>query len=135
MKEKFLELKKWVTDNEDITVEIDTTYYSYAKTKKEDRIINGIAGCDGYILLYVDPDEIDWEFLSSMLIHEIGHVILFQEDKLNHTEKDAWICGVCGVQFVPKKYIPKNIKEHMIKCLKTYNYKRFGWIDEVLLES
>ena len=130
-KTKFNKLLKWITKTEDITVEIDKTYYSYAKTKKEDRIINGTAGSDGYILLYVDPDDIDWEFLTSMLIHEIGHVILFQEGKSWHTEKQAWIYGI---QSVPKDFIPKNIKEHIIKCLKTYDYKKFGWIDK-LLES
>lgn len=130
MKKKFNKLKRWA-NKEDITVELDTTYYSYAKVKKEDRIINGTAGSDGHILLYVDPDHIDWGFLTSLLIHEIGHVILFQEGNSWHTEKDAWICGM---QCVPKDCIPSNFKEHCIRCLETYNYKRFGWIDKIISE-
>lgn len=129
MKKKFHRLKKWASKIEDVTIEIDSTYYTYAKTKKENRIINGTAGSDGYILLYVDPDNIDWDFLTSMLIHEIGHVILFQEGKMWHTEKQAWICGINSV---PKEFHSKNIKEHCIKCLKTYDYKKFGWIDKLI---
>jgi hypothetical protein len=129
MKRKFQKLKKWASEKEDITVEIDTSYYIYAKTKKEDRIVNGVAGTDGYIILYADKENIDWNFLTSMLIHEIGHVILFQEEKLRHTEKEAW---VCGIQSVPKDCIPKNIREHVITCLKSYDYKKFGWIDRIL---
>jgi hypothetical protein len=130
MKKKiFQELVDWITDKEDISIQIDTSYYEHAKTKTEDRIVNGVAGSDGYIILYVDKSNMDWEKMTSMLIHEIGHVILFQEGKCWHTEKDAWICGI---QTVPKKFHPKSLGQHCMECLKTYDYKRFGWIKKLL---
>jgi hypothetical protein len=130
MKKKiFQELVDWITDKEDISIQIDTSYYEHAKTKTEDRIVNGVAGSDGYIILYADKSNMDWEKMTSMLIHEIGHVILFQEGKCWHTEKDAWICGI---QTVPKKFHPKLLGRHCMECLKTYDYKRFGWIKKLL---
>lgn len=129
MKRKFNKLVKWASSHEDIDIQLDTSYYKYAKTKKEDRIVNGMAGSDGSIILYADGDDIDWEHLTSMLIHEIGHVVLFQEGKCWHTEKDAWICGI---QIVPEEFRPKSIKQHCISSLKTYDYKRFGWLDDIL---
>lgn len=126
---KFKNLVKWASDVEDITVELDTSYYEFAKTKKEDRIVNGVAGCDGYIILYADKNNIDWDYLTSMLIHEIGHVILFQEEKAWHTEKDAWICGI---SIVPKELRSLNLEVHCIECLRSYEYKRFGWIKNIL---
>ena len=73
--------------------------------------------------------ETSWEALTSMLIHEIGHVILFQEDRCWHTEKQAWICGI---QTVPEKFHPKDLAKHCQECLETYNYSRFGWISKIL---
>lgn len=129
MKKTFKGLVKWISEQEDIDVQLDTTYYEYANTKQEDRIINGVAGSDGYIILYADKKNMDWDKLTSMLIHEIGHVILFQEGKCWHTEKDAWICGI---QTVPKRFYPNKLDEHCIECLKTYDYKRFGWVKKLL---
>jgi hypothetical protein len=130
MKNVFRELKSWA-EEQDIEVQIDSTYYEYAKTKQEDRIVNGLAGSDGYITLYVDGNRIEesWDYLTSMLIHEIGHVLLFQDGKGWHTEKQAWICGI---RTVPKRFHPKTLEQHCIECLKTYNYKRFGWIKTLL---
>jgi hypothetical protein len=129
MKSRFNKLVRWASKTEDIDVQLDTSYYKYAKTKKEDRIVNGMAGADGHITLYADWESPDWEFLTSMLIHEIGHVILFQEGKAWHSEKEAWICGI---QIVPEEFRSKSIKEHIKYCLETYNYKRFDWLDNLL---
>ena len=126
---KFKKLIQWVSEAEDITVEIDTSYYELAKTAKEDRIVNGVAGSDGYIILYADKTNMDWDYLTSMLIHEIGHVILFQEEKNWHTEKDAWICGI---EIVPKELHSNNLEKHCIECLRSYDYKRFGWVKKIL---
>jgi len=131
MKKIFNDLVSWAFNEYDIEVQIDSTYYEFAQTKEEDRIVNGIAGTDGYITLYVDRKNIEasWDKLTSMLIHEIGHVILFQEDKCWHTEKQAWICGI---QTVPKKFHPKDLGIHCQECLETYNYSRFSWISKVI---
>ena len=77
MKRLFKELMRWA-ETEDITVEVDSNYYEFAKVKEENRIINGTAGADGYITIYCDKKNIVWTYMTSMLIHEIGHVILFQ---------------------------------------------------------
>ena len=128
MKKEFRELKAWAKDL-DIEVQVDSTYYHYAQTKSEDRIVNGIAGCDGSIVLYCDKDNVDWSYMVSMLIHEIGHVILFQDGVSWHSEKDAWICGIT---VVPDKFKHDKLKDHCIECLRSYDYKKFGWLDDLL---
>ena len=97
MKKIFNDLISWAHKEYDINIQIDSTYYEFAKTKEEDRIVNGLAGADGYITLYVDRKNIEtsWEKLTSMLIHEIGHVILFQEDKCWHRSRKT-LSGMSG---------------------------------------
>lgn len=130
-KKRFELLLKYIRED-DVNVEIDTSYYELAKTKKEDRIINGSAGTDGYIILYKDSKDSNYDMLSSLLIHEYGHIVLWRDYKReSHTEKQAWLCGI---KTVPPKYWPPTLKEDCRICLTSYNYKDFRWLEGLVPE-
>jgi len=128
-KQRFESFKKWVIED-DITVEVDSTYYEFAKTPVEDRIINGQAGSDGYIILYKDSKEKNYNMLTSLLIHEYGHVVEWRDKgRDNHSEKQAW---KTGIENVPEEYWPPTLKEDCKLCLGSYGYKRFNWLDRLV---
>ena len=79
-KQRFESLKAWVIAD-DVGVEVDSSYYDLAKTPAEDRIINGNAGSDGYIILYKDSKDKNYNLLASLLIHEYGHVVEWRDRK------------------------------------------------------
>ena len=127
-KSRFELLQKYITDD-DVEVEIDESYYDYAKIPHHQRIINGSAGVDSHIILYKDSKDTNYNMLSSMLIHEYGHVIKWREnDDKNHTEKSAWIAGINSI---PIQLRPPTLKEDVILCLKTYDYKNFSWLSSI----
>ena len=70
-KQRFEALKNYI-EADDVDVEVDTSYYEQAKTPPEERIINGTAGTDSYIILYKDSKDSNYNMLSSLLIHEYG---------------------------------------------------------------
>ena len=128
-RQRFEELKEWI-QKDDVEVEIDTSYYELAKTQEKDRIINGSAGSDGYIILYKDAKDNNYDTLSSLLIHEYGHVVEWRDrGRDRHSEKQAW---ETGIKTVPSSFWPSTLKEDCKICLTSYNYKRFNWLDRIL---
>lgn len=126
--ERFNKLKAWI-EKDDIEVEVDSTYYELAKTPALLRINNGQAGSDGYIILYKDTQTEDYNTLTSLLIHEYGHIIEWRDNgRDRHTEKQAW---QTGISFVPKKYWPPTLKEDCKLCLSSYGYKNFNWLKTI----
>tara|TARA_R110000868_G_scaffold201211_1_gene448790 strand:+ start:43 stop:438 length:396 start_codon:yes stop_codon:yes gene_type:complete len=127
--QRFTKLKQFILDD-DVDVEVDTSYYEQAKTPKQDRIINGTAGADSYIILYKDSKESNYNMLCSLLIHEYGHVVNWRDlNRDKHTEKDAW---KVGVESVPKELIPHTIKEDCALCMSSYNVMNVDWMDALL---
>ena len=128
-KQRFEDLKKWI-QKDDVDVEIDTSYYDLAKTQEKDRIINGSAGADGYIILYKDSKDENYDTLTSLLIHEYGHVVEWRDKgRDRHSEKQAWETGISAV---PKEFWPPTLKEDCQICLSSYGFKRFGWLKILL---
>lgn len=128
-KQRFESLKAWVIAD-DVSVEVDSSYYDFAKTPAEDRIINGNAGSDGYIILYKDSKDKNYNLLASLLIHEYGHVVEWRDkDREKHTEKQAW---ETGIQAVPEEFWPPTLKEDCQLCLSSYGYKKFKWLEEIV---
>lgn len=128
-RQRFEDLKKFIIAD-DVEVEVDTTYYSYAKTPEKDRIINGTAGSDGYIMLYKDPADKNYDTLTSLLIHEYGHVVEWRDKgRDRHTEKQAW---ETGIRSVPTEYWPPTLAEDVEICLTSYGYKKFDWVARLL---
>ena len=127
--QRFTQLKQFILDD-NVAVEVDTSYYEQAKTPQENRIINGTAGADSYIILYKDSKERNYNMLSSLMIHEYGHVVNWRDlNKDKHTEKDAWMVGI---ESVPKALIPPTIREDCALCLSSYNVTNVDWMDALL---
>lgn len=128
-RQRFESLKAWVIAD-DVSVEVDTSYYELAKTPPEQRIINGNAGCDGYIILYKDSKDKNYDMLTSLLIHEYGHVVEWRDkNRERHSEKQAW---ETGIESVPSLFWPPTLKEDCKICLTSYGVKKFKWLDELL---
>jgi hypothetical protein len=115
-RQRFYALKKYIEDD-DVTVEIDSTYYSYALTPEKDRIINGVAGSDSHIIIYKDSKDKNYNMMTSLLIHEYGHVLLWRDGKDRHSEKMAW---KMGMNSVPEEFIPSTFNDDMAYCLSSY---------------
>ena len=129
-KQRFEDLKNYI-EADDVDVEVDTSYYEQAKTPPEERIINGTAGTDSYIILYKDSKDSNYNMLSSLLIHEYGHVINWRDyGKDRHSEKDAWEAGILNI---PREFHPPTLREDCVLCLSSYNItSTYAWIDEIL---
>lgn len=128
--ERFQKLKEFIL-SDDVDVEIDTSYYEQANTPADKRILNGTAGADSYIILYKDSENSNYDMLSSLLIHEYGHVINWRDyNKDKHTEKDAWEAGILNT---PLEFHPPTLKEDCVICLSSYDINGVEeWVDEVL---
>lgn len=118
-KDRFNRFKRYLEEEEDITIEVDTSYYEQAKTPRQDRIMNGQAGADSYIILYKDTKDSNYDMLSSLLIHEFGHVINWRDlGRSKHTEKEAWEVGILNT---PAEFHPPTLLEDCEICLSSYD--------------
>ena len=112
-RQNFEALKEWI-QKDDIDVEVDVTYYDSIATPEKDRIINGCAGQDGYIILYKDAKDENYDTLTSLLIHEYGHVVEWRDKgRDRHSEKQAWETGISAV---PKEFWPPTLKVECSLC-------------------
>lgn len=128
-RQNFEALKEWI-QKDDIDVEVDVTYYDSIATPEKDRIINGCAGQDGYIILYKDAKDENYDTLTSLLIHEYGHVVEWRDKgRDRHSEKQAWETGISAV---PKEFWPPTLKEDCKICLSSYGFKRFNWLNSLI---
>jgi len=55
--------------------------------------------------------------VTSILIHEYGHAVIFHQGKIDHSEEEAWDMGK---KSVPSHLIPNDISRRQSVRLKTY---------------
>jgi len=120
-KNVFYSVVRHIRKEEDIDIELINTY--------EDVDLQGFAGADNSITIILGRRPIDWKLATSLLIHELGHVLLFLEGKEKHSEKTAW---EYGLRNIPKRFIPDTIDDDLNYFLETHNYKKqFKWNSEL----
>lgn len=107
----FERLVRYLTIEEGIEIKVednDSNIYSFP---------NAVAGQDEYIVVYKKPTDDSWGMLTSLLIHEFGHICCWGLDLDNHSEYDAWLMGIDNI---PIKFWPKTLKSDYRICLKSY---------------
>lgn len=104
-------LVNFLKNEEEIEVNVEEYYMS-------NKFPNASAGQDEYIILYKKPTDDCWGMLTSLLIHEFGHICCWQLEQEYHDEYDAWLAGIDNI---PIKYWPDSLKNDYRLCLQSYN--------------
>ena len=104
-------LVNFLKTEEEIEVNVEEYYMS-------NKFPNASAGQDEYIILYKKPTDDCWGMLTSLLIHEFGHICCWQLGQGKHNEFDAWLRGIDNI---PIKFWPNTLKNDYRICLNSYN--------------
>jgi hypothetical protein len=120
-KNTFYSLVRHLRKEEDVDIELIESH--------EDVDLQGFAGGDRGITMILGRKPINWELATSLLIHEFGHICLFEEVSAeDHSEKTAWEYGLNNI---PVRFIPTTINEDVNYFLGTYDYdKQYTWNPE-----
>jgi hypothetical protein len=130
----FDELCAYIIDRyPQVRIEVDTSYYELSQAEP---ITNGSCTKDGYVTIYMDGKNPNWEEAFYMLLHEIGHYRIFSSRSefrillhsvYNNPELLAWSYGMSEMYWFDPfgDYIPKEITVDTYwnfakKCLKSY---------------
>jgi hypothetical protein len=70
--------------------------------------------------IYVNDMNRDVDLVITCLIHEMGHILCFNEVGNEHTELDAWEAAVLSL---PQEYIPD--------CFESIKETALQWYDEI----
>lgn len=107
--------------------------------RKSTTVVINITDCDmpngfadllsGIVILELPNDEVDYDYISCLLIHEYGHVLCFKSMRWAHhppsnsameyrEELRAWTTGSDWAS--KHDLLPSNFTEVMDSCLSTY---------------
>ena len=80
--------------------------------------------CEGshVIDIYVDDISSNIDNVISCLIHEMGHILCYEQVGNNHTEQDAWDAAVLSL---PKELIPETFED-----IKEYSLSEYDELEE-----
>lgn len=74
---------------------------------------------DSHVIdIYVDDISSNIDTVISCLIHEMGHILCYEQVGNNHTEQDAWDAAVLSL---PKELIPETFEDIKEYSLSTYD--------------
>ena len=106
------------------TLSTEINFFPFGEDNNEFPVDACVFLCEGshVIDIYVDDVSSNLEAISSCLIHEMGHILCYEQVGNNHTEQDAWDAAVLGL---PKELIPETFED-----IKEYSLSEYAEIEE-----